>query len=81
MKIEKIIAKDEDKIISLKDIGLTKEQVNQLNDWFEKVMIKYSRKAYINPNKDSSNYFDGVADGINHCSKIVRGIEDDYLLK
>ena len=42
-------------------------------------MDKYNKKGNKDLNNPNSMYFLGVADGINHCYKIINGIEDDYL--
>lgn len=54
------------------DFGLTNEQQEKISLLFEKLMSKFNK-----PN--SSEYFDGVVDGINHCHKVINGIKDDYL--
>jgi hypothetical protein len=52
-------------------------------DMFEKVQTKYSRKAgqaETNGKEDKIIFYNyGVVDGINHCIKMIMGIEDDYL--
>ena len=52
-------------------------------DMFEMVQTKYSKrasKAEIEGKEDKNVFYNyGVVDGINHCIKMLMGIEDDYL--
>lgn len=63
---------------------LSDEERQIILDMFEKVTEKYNRRATqaeaadgLNSNNLYYNY--GVTDGINHCYKMISGIEDDYL--
>lgn len=60
----------------------TSENRKIIIDLFEKVQTKYSKMSYHAEKEgksDIAGYMTGVADGINHCRKILEGIRDDYL--
>lgn len=69
-------------IIKFKNF-LTEDDRKTILDMFEKVQTKYSKIAVNaeqeNKKESTISYFYGVVDGINHCMKMLNGIEDDYL--
>ena len=62
---------------------LSEDDRKTILDMFEKVQTKYSRKAgkaETEGKEDKIVFYNyGVVDGINHCIKMLMGIEDDYL--
>ena len=62
---------------------LSEDDRKTILDMFEKVQTKYSRKAGKAETEGKEDkieiYNYGVVDGINHCIKMLMGIEDDYL--
>lgn len=61
----------------MKHIDISDESKKYILSIYEKLINKYSSLS--NRSKDSCDYFNGVADGVNHCRKVIEGIEDDYL--
>lgn len=53
------------------NLDIPEETKTKILSIFDKLMTKYQRP--------DNEYFDGVVDGINHCRKVIEGIEDDYL--
>jgi hypothetical protein len=63
--------------------SLTFEERQAIINLFERVQLKYENIA---SNAESEGkpdkivmYNYGVADGINHCMKMINGVKDDYL--
>lgn len=54
------------------DLKLSDEQKKLLSDVVTKIMDKYETHS------TDTDYFSGVADGLNHAYKIINGISDDY---
>ena len=64
------------------NIQLSEEDRKAVLDLFERVQAKYDLmavKAIESGKNDAESYYNGVVDGINHCFKIITGVEDDYL--
>lgn len=73
---------------NISDINIFKKLLSNndrdiILNMFEKVQTKYSRKAgqaETDGKEDRIIFYNhGVVDGINHCIKMILGIEDDYL--
>ncbi len=67
-------------IINLEELHsklkLSDEQKTLLSEAFENLIKKYNSHA--ESSETNRLYFDGVADGINNCFKVINGINDDY---
>lgn len=64
--------------INLK-FGLKKKQKKEISELFEKLINKYQKMSETATHEWTANYMSGVADGINHCFKIINETPDDYL--
>jgi len=61
--------------------SLTKEQKKEMTEKVEKIMRKYEQFINLDGSETSITYFAGVTDGLNHASKIINEVLDDYSLE
>lgn len=65
-------------IANFKNFMSTEDRQTVL-DLLTKLQDKFEDKGMSASTPGSANYFFGVTDGINHCMKVLNGIDDDYL--